>query len=801
MRSRAPKIRSLNRRLLVMTCLGTSLPAGIIDATSFSEAQAAATEQEAEKSTPHREARSRRHDIPSVSEHPKRRHARTEINSTADETVHVSSVQRSRGGGMMRVETAPYAVQTITKSFIDMRSPTSTALELVRNLPSVNIAVTDTSGLQGGRIQSRSLTDADMALMIDGGPAASAAYMAENVESEDVDSVSMMPGSSPIDLPVTSAAAGVLNQATHDPSHKFGGTMDFSYGTNNLARQFIRLESGDVGNTGSRGFVSFAHTHARSWFGGGRNEKIHVDVGVRKDWANGSYARAFMGWNLEDFVVDRYGTANQFYDFKRTGNSYGRKAEFDAVGNDYWKNNINHWMQLFLTAPMHVVLTRHLHFDLRPYYNWGRGWSGSAGAFSGATSGNTYKSGVPVATGTPVTSFFLQDGAFSVGLTAILGYDIDKHNHFEFGYWYQNQDYTQHFPSSVTTAEGANPSPNNSTYQIYRNGSRVYPGNTAGFEIHSLFFQDTAKYFHDHLLVNAGFKYVMSNVWYIVYPSKQKLGQNLTAPLPHVSISYHFNEHHQLYMNAEGDFRQPASSAVANTNIDGTLPKNQYSIREELGYRYNDKYLIVDLDLFNYNITNRLLSTYVGNNQTGVVNAGNQTARGVDLMVSTQPIHGLSPYFSMEYLNATTDTNIAASDINGSLTAFASKGKQAPLAPHFMANFGLTYTYKGIFANGALHYTGPQSTTLAGDQRMPGYFTNTLSLGYHFKPLWHAKSPTIRLNFTNLTGAILRTGVVGVGTNASQVRLMNGNLSNTGSGAQFILEPRFTVTGTVSTAF
>ncbi|WP_211510459.1 hypothetical protein, partial [Gluconobacter cerinus] len=48
---------------------------------------------------------------------------------------------------------------------------------------------------------------------------------------------------------------------------------------------------------------------------------------------------------------------------------------------------------------------------------------------------------------------------------------------------------------------------------------------------------------------------------------------------------------------------------------------------------------------------------------------------------------------------------------------------------------------------------------------------------------------------------ILRTGVVGIGTNASQVRLMNGNLSNTGSGAQFILEPRFTVTGTVSTAF
>lgn len=86
----------------------------------------------------------------------------------------------------------------------------------------------------------------------------------------------------------------------------------------------------------------------------------------------------------------------------------------------------------------------------------------------------------------------------------------------------------------------------------------------------------------------------MSNVWYRTYPANKQMGQNLTAPLPHLSISYHFSDHHQVYVNAEGDFRQPSASALGNTAYTGTLPKNQYSIKEELGYRYNDKYVIVD---------------------------------------------------------------------------------------------------------------------------------------------------------------------------------------------------------------
>lgn len=726
--------------------------------------------------------------------------------SATPEVIHVGVDRTARdgGGGMMRLETAPHTVQSIGKQFIDMKSPTSTALDLIKTLPSVSVSTPDTSGMQGGSIISRSLTDADMGLLVDGAPAASASYMAEDVDSEDLESVNVTPGSSAIDIPTTSAAAGVMDERTHTPGHKFGGLMDFSYGTNNLSREFIRLESGDIGKTGIRSYFSFSNTHARSWMGSGINSRKHIDFGVQKDWQNGSFAKFFISWNYEDFTIDNYSNAAEFYKYKHTGQGYGRSA--DSSSNDYWGNNIAHWNQIFLTAPVHIVLPAKFKFDITPYFNFGQGWDGEPDGTAKAGQ-YTYATGTAVPAGTNLTSYFLEDYAMQVGVTTKLGYDIDRHNHAYIGYWYQNEDYLTHFPVSAQMANGRNPSPNNIDFQLSSatTGLRSFSGNDAGFEVHSIFIGDSAKYLHDKLTVDAGFKYVMTNYWYKSFAStgavSGRYGENNTTPLPHLSIGYTFNDHNQIYVNAEGDFRQPSPSAIANSGAAGGLPKNQYSIKEELGYRYHDKYIIVDLSLFNYNITNRLLSTYIGGGQSGVVNAGNQTARGVDAMISTRPFHGFSPYASVEYLNARMDSNIRAEDIYGNASYFATKGHEAPQAPHVMANFGLTYQKYGFFGNATLHYTGPQSVTLAGDERIPGYVTDTLSLGYHFKPFLYAKSPTFRLNFTNLTGAIVRTGVRGIGTSNGSVRLMNGNMSAAGSGASFYVEPRFSMTGTISTSF
>lgn len=153
-------------------------------------------------------------------------------------------------------------------------------------------------------------------------------------------------------MPTANASAGTLDERTITPSAKRGGAMDFSYGTNNMSREFIRLQSGYIGHSGVRAYVSFSNTHSRQWMGGGINQREHVDFGLQKDFNNGSYIKLFTSWNNSMFTIDNYATAAQFYNYKHTGEGFNRTASWNptaANAGDYWKSNLDSWNQ-FLSA-------------------------------------------------------------------------------------------------------------------------------------------------------------------------------------------------------------------------------------------------------------------------------------------------------------------------------------------------------------------------------------------------------------------------------------------------------------------
>ncbi|MBB3173921.1 hypothetical protein FHR90_001753 [Endobacter medicaginis] len=716
--------------------------------------------------------------------------------AVAADNIVVTGARRNAGGGMMRVETAPHAVQTVTRAYIDIRSPTSSPLDLIRNLPSVSVSTPDPAGIQGGAIQSRGLTDGDMGLLVDGAPASGAKFIAQNIDAEDVGAVTLTPGSSAISVPTTSAAAGVLDQQTRDPSTKAGGFVDGSYGTNNTSREYIRLESGLIGNSGVRSYVSFSNTHARSWMTAGINDRKHVDVGLLKTTAAGSSAKLFFGWNEADFVINTYPTEAKFFTYKHTGQGYGRSA--DAASTNYWQNYINHWNQFISTAPIHLVGNEAVSLDIDPYFMFGHGWSSSSRGRA-AAGAYTYYDGSPVAAGTRLTGYYNAQHQRDGGVTVKANTRLDAHNTLTFGWWYDNNSNLVSFPGSVTKPDGAAASPLDLTYAYYNKGVRSSMVDV-GYTLNALFVEDAASYLGGRLKITPGFKYAMSNQFY--YVNTGHVGANVTAPLPHLSISYQLTPRDQIYVNAEGDYRQPSPGDTGNTVFGNKLPTNQYSISEQLGYRHSGRVLIVDVSAFNDNIVHRLLSRYIGSNLYSVIQAGSQTMRGIDAMVSTQPVAGFSPYASVEYLHATQDSDVA---VGGSW--LPTKGKQAVAAPRVLANFGLTYDHAGFFGNFSLHYSGPQSVTLMNDQRMPGFVTDTLALGYRFHmPAGSRFAPVMRLNFGNLTGAIVRTGPIGVIYNARATRLADGTIlagqtTSDGAGNSFIVEPRFNMLATLSTSF
>lgn len=685
------------------------------------------------------------------------------------------------GGGMMRAETAPRATQTVTKSYIDMRSPTSTTLDLISFLPSVNVTPADTSGMQGGQFQSRGLTDLDTGLLLDGAPAAAAKYLHQNIDSENIQEVTITPGSASTGIPVTAAAGGVLVTRSITPSHQAGGFADATYGTNNLSRQYLRLQSGDIGNSGVRGYLSFSNAHARTWMGAGVNNRRHLDLGILKDWANGSYIRAFASWNNEYYVIDNYPTAQEFYLYKNTGQGYGRSA--DPTNPNYWKISGDYWNQVFTTTSAHVVLRPNLSLDLQPYLLYSTGYDGAPQGQAVLPSGQTRN----------VVGYFDQLGTRTVGVIAKLNLAVGTHNMFSLGYWYENAYTLQSYPTSYVLPDGNIANPKNLNFRISSPDRQ-----DAGYELHSIFIEDTAKYLDGHLTIHGGFKFVMTNLWNRDFYGAQ--GANRVEPLPQLQVGYQINTKNQIYINAEADYRQPSQIDMGWLYTSVPIVKNEHTIKEELGWRYHGNLLVSDVSLFNYNVSGRIVDQYIGLDSYRPFSIGSEQISGTDILVSTHPFHGFSPYASFEYLYSRQDSNVEDPYTN---TLIHSSGSQVIMAPKFMANLGGSYESGHLFGNVSLHYTGPQSVSIAGDQRMPGYITNTIAIGYHFSDIGAMKHPTIRFNFTNITGSIVRTGALGAVYSGHDPSVVwsGSQPSYTGYGNSFFVVPRFTIGGTLSSSF
>ncbi|MFT8464759.1 TonB-dependent receptor [Acetobacter persici] len=740
------------------------------------------------------------------------------LNSTSVESLSVQGAA-ARGGGMIRREIAPVSTQTVTKAYIRMQSPTSTALDLIKYLPSVSVQNFDSSGMRGGNILSRSLTDNDMAITLDGVPASSSQYLANNVDSENIQSVTITPATVAIDLPVTTAAAGVMDEKTITPGSKFGGMTDFSYGTNNLSREFIRVNTGDIGRNGPQAYVSFSHAFARNWNGPGTADRKHIDFGLAKNFDNGSTFNLFLSWNKQSNIWYASIGEQAFYEQKngRAYTNYNYVKDYNLKNaSRYYKYAAYDQNSVFLSAPLHIILTKKVSFDLTPYFFDLK----SSGSHGGTLTGGA------VYYGTDPVSVVLGDSAPlgkgqisgynspwnsdnpNVGAVAKVGIDIDRHNHFEMGYWY---NFTT--ANTVETLGGVTTNGGSTGINYYiaggpQNGKALRNrDNDAGYETHALFIRETAKYFNDRLVVSGGFKLAMINQWAHNRITDSRNGGNFVVPLPQISATYVINNHHQVYVNGSGDFRLPDASnllltyGLQNGQISGapSLAKPQYAIKEELGYRYNNKYVMFDLSLFNYSITNRLLSVtnFVDGAQISqTINAGNQTARGFDAMIATPPFHHFSPYASIEYLWASEDSNIPS---RGDL--LPTRGKRPVQAPSVMANFGLTYDDGRIFGNVGIHYTSSQFVTFTNDQKIPGYITDSLALGYRFPSFRYVKNPVFKLNFNNITGAFVRTGALSIRSNYLATTGLYGSPIPSAGSASFYLMPRFNMTGSLSIEF
>ncbi|GBQ22960.1 TonB-dependent receptor [Gluconacetobacter sacchari DSM 12717] len=748
------------------------------------------------------------------------------------EEVTVSGFSRTvKGGGGVLITNAPKNIEGVSRDYISRQSGASTAVDLIKYQPSLNSSTTDSSGMIGGQLISRGLSDADMAITVDGvAPNSGAGHATQNFETEDTQSVQYTPGPVDLALPITSAAIGGLEQSPIMPASKAGGFTDFSYGTNNLSREYIRLESGEIGNSGIKAFYSMSHSHARNWQGAGTGNRIHMDFGAYIPVGRSSFLRPLVSWNYQSPVaVPKQPTATQFHDDKNGragGDSYHLTSFYDPSNPGlYYATNQYRYNQIQADMPVHLNITSLLDIDIKPYLAYQSGhWNMGGGAFIGPT-GTVGGQSVPLSVGpagpiltspVPGSSTWNNSGPKG-GVVAETTWHVARNAHVNVGYWYEQYHDNQRWVDSVLNADGSVPNPDNLARALFvRTGdvSYKYTFNIthAASVINAFFVQGRWSGLENRLNIEGGVKVVHETLGNDQVSNGTSTTQSITSPIPQILMSYKIDRNDQVYVNGSGNFRLPDPGSLAKfydastgTYV-GTQSnlKPEYVISEAVGFRHNGKYIYANVEFFNYSITNRLISTNVSIGGTAVpatINGGNQTSRGVDVTLSGRRVYGFTPYVSFEYLHATEDSNIQTTAIDGSPDYLRTKGKRAVQAPRYTANFGLNYDDGVFFGDLGLHYNSSQYASFMNDEKMPGYFTDSLGIGVRFKNFQYFKAPVFKLNLNNITGSFLRTGVASVINNARQTVGVNGNLIASSGAATYYLYPRFNITGTISTAF
>jgi iron complex outermembrane receptor protein len=719
--------------------------------------------------------------------------------------------EKVQGGGLIQDQDQPQAISAVADAFIRQQAPTENAFQLVSLLPGANVATSDPYGISTAySLSLRGLGQDEIGVLLEGAPQNDIgyfyAYPSQFADAENIRQVTLEPGSIDLDSPIINGAGGLLSVTLTDPESSPGGEADLSYGSYNERRGFLRLDSGLIGDTGLRAFVSYSKTDVDNWRGYGRDKKQHVDFKLVYDW--GSANRIAVTASYNDAVTSGYPQPT-LDDWNVYGRSFNYDHSYTIGDTNYWKFYVNTFRDLYFSLPSSFHLADALALDVTPYIQTGYGNSPYGTQLT--TTGNYF--------GTSLVQQPLDLSGASGGVAEVLGnYTGDQYragvvaklsatlgDHTLIGgFWYDYADDKDLESFSPVAANGdpvdlwGYPESN-----IRLPDGRIYAvlDDHTVTQIESLFLADRIALLDDKVQIDLGFKavYVSRDGTNGLPGPQYSVSLNDFQALPRAAISWQVDGSSQIFADVTTNFRSPNEYDLYNSYYDGALVgvgsgaiRDEYSVAEELGYRYRDKTLSAAATFFNYDFANRQIATIVtvtGAQVNATVNGGGQTSRGLDAEIGLTPVDGFSPYVSGEYLDATTTNDIPS---NGDYVRTA--GKTAIRSPKLQLALGLAYDQGGLFGSLAAKYVGTEYATFDDDEKLADHGELDASLGYRLR------RSEIRLNLINLTDEKSLSGIASPTTNAKPATGVYGT-PIAGTAPTYYIGTGFAAVLTVSSRF
>jgi iron complex outermembrane recepter protein len=741
----------------------------------------------------------------------------------------VVTASRIAGGGLLSGSTASQVVETISQAYISDQVPSANPSLLLANLPSVNVSTTDAFGLAGGyNVQIHGLPAFDLGFVLDGVPVynSGSAYSNETIDTHDLTTLSVAPGTSTLDAPTIGSAAGTIYMTMRDPSLTPGGSTDFDAGTQSYNREYMRVDTGQIGSTGVRGFVSLSHADADNWRGGGNNEKFHLDSKWVLDWGTDNRVSFEASINRQFYTYFYYPTAQQFANYDADFNQFNIHSTYQFFGDTsyYRLNQQTPSYAMVYSLPVHLLANDHLTFDDTPYF-WaflGAGTGGDVlpvgGAYQGTQPANvdlTRGGTIEPTGGRSWLTLGFHSTTYQAGnvakATAVFG-----KNTVVAGWWYENYVNYERDPVGVvnqTTGVPGNPWDSGSIYKLANGADYLVNDSNDRYNLNSVFAGDTLSLLDDRLTLSAGGKYVMVNVNIENFlpgadPSNKTTFDSF---LPQAQMRFKFDDNNSVFADIEKDFTLPFLTSIVdyysiNSGAQTAAPSKatpETALKEEAGYRYAGDLLLVDLSFYNITLKNHLLTLNVYENglpEAVTANAGDQSSRGVDLQLGTNPIHNVAPYVSFGYLNSHTQSNISDIDTAGVVDSLPTDGKVSPQAPEFQAAVGLTYANGPFKAGVRLRWVDRQYSDLMNEESMPSFVTNDFTFAYQLPDWYHLHNLKVQLNLSNIANDRVRSGVYYAPLNAQNTIGTNGGVIP-GSSPSYYIEPTFAAILGVSATF
>ncbi|OWK31284.1 TonB-dependent receptor [Sphingomonas dokdonensis] len=733
------------------------------------------------------------------------------------------------GGGLMSVQTGTKLRSTVTRDYIDVQAGTTNSFTLIRNLPGVVVGSGDPFG-SAPNLSIRGLSQTSLGFNFEGAPIGDqlsySAFPNEWSDSENIGVLNLTRGSTDITAPVYNSVGALLQSELISPPMTPGAFASVGIGNYGLRRYFLRLETGEIGNSGIRGFVSGSRTYNEAWRGPGVAYRNHIDSKFVKEFANGDTISLVATYNESNsFAGARNPTLAQFAEF---GKDFSWDDTYAPGRNTYYRLRANDRQSLSISAPSTFTLTDSLDAVVTPYYLYTHGVTNGAsnlnlaGGFYG-----TEPTGPLVAPGAVVTPGSVT-AATPLGTATMMNVDYyDQKTYgqnsylrwnvgaaqFRLGYWYSHFVHTEKAAYQPVSVDGTVRDTFGKVGSVTLQDGRILRNFAARIEqnVNGVYADMTSKLADDKLLINFGFKFVwVDRTATSELPGTAMRTDSLSAkPLPQASIRYSFDDRNQIFADITTAFRAPSAvSSYINiynvaTGIASSTPSGnfnpEYSVGQEIGFRHHGDLVHFTIAAFNYDLTDRLVqgTQIVGGTNVGfAVNVGDQSARGVEAEIGLVPYKGFSPYVSGQYLKATTKNNYPTRGV-----FLPTAGKRAALSPEWVGSAGLRFDNGRLFALVEGSYVSSQYSTFMNDQELPGYGTANASLGYRFDTIGFIKKPQFTLNMTNITDEKQLVGIQGVTSNALPTRSTDGSTLIPASNPTYTIGGGFGITASLSAAF